>query len=328
MASFSDENKKTIGSNAPIGPLSDLYSNEYDFENLFYPRNLASQTRGHYINFYINVADATSMTKNVDGTDYSFATDAQGQTISGRTGVNSAQTAIGKSVAAPVVIRRTKRIKQAIALYMPETVNVQYNASWQSDSLTDALGNVGLTADVVKTIENAIANKTTSGLTPLIAEGVASLGEGTKLLGTGARNFALFAAGYALNPRLEVLFKGTDMRQFQFDFLFSPFNSAESQNVEKIIKTFRYHQAPEINTNDYGRLFVPPSEFDIDFLKDGQINDKIHQIGSCVLTGVNVDYSPFGWSTFEDGYPTNIKLSLNFMETEIVTKQRVAEDNY
>jgi hypothetical protein len=43
---------------------------------------------------------------------------------------------------------------------------------------------------------------------------------------------------------------------------------------------------------------------------------------------MNVDYAPFGWSTFEDGSPTNIRMTLQFMETEIVTKQRVREDNY
>jgi hypothetical protein len=40
---------------------------------------------------------------------------------------------------------------------------------------------------------------------------------------------------------------------------------------------------------------------------------------------MNVDYAPNGWSTFIDGTPTNIRMTLNFMETEIVTKQRVQE---
>ena len=72
----------------------------------------------------------------------------------------------------------------------------------------------------------------------------------------------------------------------------------------------------------------PPSEFDIDFLVDGQINDKIHQIGTCVLTNINVDYAPNGWSTFSNGMPTSVRMTLQFMETEIVTKQRVEKDNY
>jgi hypothetical protein len=254
---------------------------------------------------------------------------ATANTISGRTGVNSAQTALGEtSLGGSLITRKTKRITSAVALYMPETVNVTYNANWQSDSLTEAMGSAGLAADITKTISSAYANKSLSSLAPYAAGAGAKIGEKLGIVGNGATDFALFTQGYALNPRLEVLFKGTDMRHFQFDFLFSPFSAQESTNVENIIKMFRYHQAPEINTNDYGLLFVPPSEFDIDFLKDGQINSKIHQIGTCVLSGMNVDYAPFGWSTFEDGSPTNIRMTLQFMETEIVTKQRVREDNY
>lgn len=334
MASYSSQPQQSGPTNyIGEGPLSDLYTNEYNFENLFYPRNLGTDTRGHYINFYINVADSTQES-NYNGMSYNYVMDTPSEgvsanTISGRTGVNTAQSALGNTVPGKALtVRKTKRITSAVALYMPETVNVSYNANWQADSLTEAMGKVGLAADVVKDVSSAWAAKSMSAFAPYLAAGAAKLGEYTGALGNGATNFALFTQGYALNPRLEVLFKGTDMRHFQFDFLFSPFSAQESTNVENIIKMFRYHQAPEINTNDYGLLFVPPSEFDIDFLKDGQINDKIHQIGTCVLSGMNVDYAPFGWSTFEDGSPTNIRMTLQFMETEIVTKQRVREDNY
>jgi len=115
------------------------------------------------------------------------------------------------------------------------------------------------------------------------------------------------------------------MRTFQFDFLFSPHDSEESRNILKIIETFKFHQAPELNAGSMGRYFVPPSEFDIDFLFDGKKNKNIHQIGTCVLQNMNVDYAPNGWSTFSDGMPTQIRMTLQFMETEIVTKQRVME---
>jgi hypothetical protein len=119
------------------------------------------------------------------------------------------------------------------------------------------------------------------------------------------------------------------MRQFQFDFLFSPYNEQESRDVIGIIRQFKFHQAPEVVTDAVGRFFVPPSEFDIDFKVNGQTNKNIHQIGTCVLTGMNVDYGPNGvWSTFQDGTPTHIRMTLQFMETEIVTKQRVADNNY
>ena len=234
-----------------------------------------------------------------------------------------------QTIQSALTVRKTKRISQAIALYMPETVNVQYNASWQSESLTDASGALGQYGALgAAAIKKLTSNKTTSSLSPFVAEVLGNISENTGLTGAGSRDFALFTTGYALNPQLEVLFKGTEMRTFQFDFLFSPYDESEAEAVVNIIKTFKFHQAPEVVTDSVGRFFVPPSEFDIDFLVDGQINDKIHQIGTCVLTNINVDYAPNGWSTFSNGMPTSVRMTLQFMETEIVTKQRVEKDNY
>ena len=320
------------------GPLDPLYNSEYDFENLFYPRNLGDSTRGHYIVFYVNVATNSSY---ISGTSYLGSQTMGGYTnvgiveSGGRTAINQANKAAAGPVGTQALmdkisVRKTKRITQGIALYMPETVNVSYNANWQSESLTDALDKFGMYGQATAQGLNQVfgsSNKTSSGLSPAIAEILGQAASGQMGLGE-VKDFALFTVGAAVNPQLEVLFKGTEMRDFQFDFLFSPFDEEESKNVVNIIKTFKFHQAPEINTSSAGRYFVPPSEFDIDFFKDGQVNDKIHQIGTCVLSGVTVDYAPNGWSTFENGMPTQIRMTLQFKETEIVTKERVQKDNY
>jgi len=322
------------------GPLADLYSSSYNFSGLYYPRDLGTQARGHYINFYINVAENT---KYMSGQSYSsvVATPTGAGTSSvlaagGRSALNQANDAKlvpgGEKVQqaqSALTTRKTKRITQAIALYMPDSVNVSYNAEWQSDSLTDALGKLGEYGSLAASAsKDFMSNKSVSALKPGLIQSGVNLVKGALGMGEGATDFALFSAGYAANPQLEVLFKGTQMRTFQFDFMFSPFNADESKNVQNIIKLFRFHQAPEVVTDSVGRFFVPPSEFDIDFLFNGQINPNLHQVGSVVLTGMNVDYSPNGWSTFADGSPTNIRMSLQFTETEIVTKQRVAQDNY
>lgn len=329
------------------GPLKKLYENPYDFTNRFYPRNLGSQARGHYINFYVNVAQNSMY--NEKGKYRVF------EDVAGRTAINQSQ---GNTVTAGSInqglqaldidfqlskdislARKTKRISTAIALYMPETMSVQYNADWQSASLTEAggkllmMGQVGKTAvdayrqnngDLSKTIKTLAAQPEAYGAA---LEVLGGMGEGS-LLGSGATDFLLYATGQALNPQLEVLFKGLDMRTFQFDFMFAPYDEQEAENVLEIIKTFKFHMAPEVNAGMMGRYFTPPSEFDIDFLFNGQINRNVHQIGTCVLKDMNVDYAPNGWSSFGNGMPTHVKLSLQFMETEIVTKKRVDEDNY
>jgi len=324
---FSQNAKQTIN-----GPLKDLYSSAYDFSNLYYPRDLGSSARGHYINFYINVAENTkymgSGGYNV-GTGQVAVLDAGGRTaINQGNQASSVPLGIGtfqQTKQSLGSVRKTKRITQAIALYMPESINVSYNAEWQQESLTSALGDRGKYGALASNL-NPFSNKTGSGVSAQLAEIAAE--QGVFGNGTGIVDFAVFATGFAANPQLEVLFKGTEMRTFSFDFLFSPYDANEAQNVLNIIKTLRFHQAPEVVTATAGRFFVPPSEFDIDFLFNGQINKNIHQIGTVVLTGMNVDYSPNGWSTFNNGMPTHIKMSLQFTETEIVTKQRVAQDNY
>ena len=323
---FSQNSKQTIN-----GPLKDLYTSTYDFSNLYYPRDLGSSTRGHYINFYINVAENT---KYMGSGGYNVG---RGQVAvldsGGRTAINQSNQAqaapLGTQTAtSTLTVRKTKRITQAIALYMPESINVSYNAEWQSDSLTDALGDLGkygsMGANILQKL-NPFSNKSSSGISAQLAEVAA---EKSGIGGAGAKDFAVFATGFAANPQLEVLFKGTQMRTFSFDFLFAPYDPNEAQNVLNIIKTLRFHQAPEVVAATAGRFFVPPSEFDIDFLFNGQINKNIHQIGTVVLQSMTVDYSPNGWSTFNNGMPTHIRMNLQFTETEIVTKQRVAQDNY
>jgi hypothetical protein len=312
------------------GPLAALYSSSYNFSNLFYPRDLGSTARGHYINFYINVAENTKYLTSKNGPYKTGSGKIMTLNAGGRTAINQQNQAsqfptTSQTAQAALTVRKTKRITQAIALYMPESIQVSYNAEWQSDSLTEAQGGLG---SVAETAYSTTANKTTSGSSPEIAKLIAKTTEALNITGPNSQDFALFTQGMAANPQLEVLFKGTQMRTFSFDFLFSPYDETEAQNVLNIIKQFKFHQAPEVSTDYIGRFFIPPSEFDIDFLFNGQINKNIHQIGTVVLTGMNVDYSPNGWSTFKNGMPTHIKLHLDFTETEIVTKQRVAQDNY
>lgn len=312
--------------NSPSGPLAALDSDPYGISSLKYPRDVGSDPRGHYINFYINVAENSSYLKSGA---YGTLPDTQGTTQRNQAAyVASAGTGAQTLVSAQSLfqVRKTKRIGGVVTLYMPETVNVQYGADWQSQSLTEAVGTAGQAASLASSTINRISgNKTSSGITAAWSELAGKVAEGTGYVGQGATDFAIFAAGFASNPQLEVLFKGTNMREFQFDFLFAPYDAEESKSVINIIKKFKFHQAPEVVVDSVGRFFIPPSEFDIDFQYNGQTNGNIHKIGTCVLTGMNVDYAPNGWSAFPDGTPTNIRMTLNFMETEIVTKQRVQE---
>ena len=82
---------------------------------------------------------------------------------------------------------------------------------------------------------------------------------------------------------------------------------------------------PEIKGNA-ARYFTIPSEFDPEYYFNGKENPFLDFISSCVLTNVGVDYTSGGsFLTHHDGSPFSVALTLNFQETEILTKNRIQE---
>ena len=114
--------------------------------------------------------------------------------------------------------------------------------------------------------------------------------------------------------------------------MFYPRSQREAREVIDIIEMFKYHQAPELLNGTYGRFLVPPSEFDIQFMYNGQENENIPKVSTCVLTNVDINYAPTGtFAAYETadsnsptkggtGMPVGIGLDLSFTETEIITK--------
>ena len=101
------------------GPLAKLYnSDKYNFNNRFYPRDLGSQARGHYINFYINAASKSQYLSN-----YTVLNGVQSVAQTNQAKAGYVDLPIGDSSLS--LKRKTKRITDAISLYMPDTMNVQ-----------------------------------------------------------------------------------------------------------------------------------------------------------------------------------------------------------
>ena len=244
------------------------------------------------------------------------------------------------------VSRKTKRIKQVIELYIPDQVVAVSENKYNEVSLTKALGLAGFAgqgSSAAASITSAllgfakegggIAGMKSSG-SPFPAEIGATVlgGIGKKLgaFGEGIENVFLQSFGFAQNPQIEVLFDTVDLRSFEFTFNFLPRSKEEADIVMKIIRTFRFHAAPEIVTGTQGRYYVPPSEFDIEYRfvdNDGndQRNDAIHRFATCVLEKVDVNYtgSAGQFVTFADGIPVNVEMRLRFKEVEIIHKQLV-----
>ena len=68
-----------------------------------------------------------------------------------------------------------------------------------------------------------------------------------------------------------------------------------------------------------------PSMFDIQYMYKTNENQNLNKIGTSVLTKVDVEYGGDRYVSHEGGVPQTTKLTLNFTELEIVTKDRIAE---
>ena len=229
-------------------------------------------------------------------------------------------------------IRATTRIKNSIALYMPNTLNFDYIQEYSNASLLDSTLGKGLAVagaaatSVVDAISKGDFSDAAKNASPFVAKFLSE-----KLAGGGSGQILFTAAtGTVQNPLMEVIYTAPEFRRFQFDFMFYPRSEREAIEVQEIISTLRFHQAPEAQQSTNGFFLIPPSEFDIDFYYNGKVNPNIPQIGICVLKNMQVNYAPNGFSAYEvsgkgaalggTGMPVAIQLTLSFEETEIRTK--------
>ena len=227
--------------------------------------------------------------------------------------------------------RTTKRTSTAIALYMPDNLNFNYQHSFNQVSPSSAFGAVPTA--VMQAFNSAVDKKETDStvktFSPFLAEAITT--GIAKATGNADQMFSAFT-GLVNNPQMELLFQSTERRSFNFDFSLTPRSQQEAKDIMEIVRLFKFHAAPEILKGVSGRYLIPPSEFDISFFYNGTVNPNIPQISTCVLNSVSVNYAPDGWAAFEvsnnsnpsiggTGMPVSIRLSLNFTETQIITKE-------
>ena len=126
------------------------------------------------------------------------------------------------------------------------------------------------------------------------------------------------STGQILNNNLELLFQGVNLRTFPYSITFSPRSPEEATVVKDIIRRLKTSMAPKAGEFDgtAGGIFIQsPDVFQLKFLKDDVDHPFLHSFKLCALTGMSVNYTNAGtYSTYEDGTPVNIRMSLTFKE--------------
>ena len=151
--------------------------------------------------------------------------------------------------------------------------------------------------------------KNLQGITP---DEIASFFAGQAI---GNNNLLTRTTGKILNPNLELLFNGPELRSFAYTYKFTPREEKEAQEVRSIIKFFKKQMAPKRSQN--GKLFLEsPNVFKLKyFFKNGREHPFLNKIKICALRSFDVQYTPDGsYMTYDDGSMTSYQMSLNFGE--------------
>lgn len=343
----------TIPEDFKNGLIDDLAQSKYNFNYLVFPNDLGMDDVGHYMVININVPtkiDATSAAGNYDnqfdlvkvGPKKLPQRSKVDVLRYGGTGGATPFANINNSPNAPLfnVPRFTRRIEQSIALYMPTPLIFNTHNLYEEVSLTKLAGKLMIGGAALSGAATASFQNLARGLgaTGKVLAGLAAAATGAAGLTMGAAGSTLAnprstvssiakLTGNPINPMNEIVFSSTQVRQFAFELLMAPRNEKESENIYAIIKTLRFHASPEINTNTYGLTWIPPAEFDITFFNKGSENMNMLRINTCILERIEVDYAPAAgtFSTFRNGHPVAIRLSLGFRELEPIHKQRVLQ---
>ena len=165
------------------------------------------------------------------------------------------------------------------------------------DGLVDSLGNVAKSVgenkgDVKTAVGAALAQAATGG------------------------NILTRATGAVINPNMELLFKGPQLRTFGLTWKMSPRDYEESQMIKNIIRMFKQSMAVKRTKS---QLFLKsPNTYKLEYLTaGGRDHSFLPKIKECALTGCNINYTPDGnYQTYEDSSMVAYEMTLNFNELE------------
>jgi hypothetical protein len=221
---------------------------------------------------------------------------------------------------------KDRKIAGTVVLPIPSGISDTNSLDWGSNSMN--------------ALEAALAAAAFEGIEKGIGKGIESLGssikEATKDADTkkafgaafagaavGGNSAALLsrAEGAVINPNMELLFNGPQLRPFTFTFKLSARSKEESKQIISILNFFKRGMSA---IKSESNLFLKaPNTFKIQYIHRPLGADKDHpyigRIKECALQSLTVDYTPEGqYATFSDGVMVSYQMNMQFQELEPV----------
>ena len=280
-----------------------------------------------YIKHFFNDGDpAKGQTKAAEGISKKYATGKS---------VNKNPSGEKQNTVQTISVHRapTKRLDSVITMFMPADVKVNYKSNYTDQTIgvgaqaaSQIIGEVVQTGDFsTDTIQrNAGDLATVAGRDAILAIlSIAPIFEGSK-------EAIEIGMGATLTDRMEMAFKGIDKRKFTYTFKMMPRSQDESDEIKKIVDMFKFHMLPEmLDASSRGRLMGYPSTFDIKYMYQNAENNYLNKVSECYLESMDIDYGGDRYRTFKangaGAPPTEVTLTLNFGEIELITRERAIE---
>tara|TARA_A100001515_G_scaffold137817_1_gene130825 strand:+ start:859 stop:1995 length:1137 start_codon:yes stop_codon:yes gene_type:complete len=230
--------------------------------------------------------------------------------------------------------RPTSKLVKTIALYFPPSVQQTYNLSYNEQeisrqaafgaSVIQGFMAQGMTTEAFK----SAVDPAMEGLKSVVNQmGIAALDQ----VAAGSSALIALNRGKVLAPKMEVMFENIGKRSFSYSFTFTPSSEREADEIDKIIKAFRFHASADY-ADDFGFELTIPDQFEIEYYtQNNSPNGYLHKIGTCVLESVDVTYGgdKMTWheTNAKGAPPTKTTLALSFKELMTVTKSAI-EDGF
>ena len=230
---------------------------------------------------------------------------------------------------------RFKNPKETIQLPMQPQLSESTAVSWGGDTLNAIqMAGANIAAGLIDTASGNVGKagasigKALSGMTSDVdTEFSRLLGDpGTKEAviayfagqAVGANNLVARTAGQVINPNLELLFSGPNLRSFNFNFTLTPRDAEEARIVRKMIRAMKRNMTPR-RTEQH--LFLEsPRVFELEYIF-GDNNEEhpfMNKFKPCACTAFTVNYTPDGsYMTYRnEPSMTAYQLTMSFGEIE------------
>ena len=326
-------------------------------KNLSYPINVEDDPeQGHYIIFYIYEIDDAKLAKKVDAATSVGSKDSEQINKELRNSDTKGMASqSGKGAGKSLSIKRPpmKKMDQAIALYMPPSVKVEYKTNYTDQeigAIAQGAGDVYSALSSGKGLMSALGAGGGAMVSGLAAAAVKKAGN----MVSGARAMAQIASGLAISNKMELQFEGVERRDFSYSFTFIPKSEQEAQIVEEIVYAFKKNMLPsyvdsvnldlnpfmkgKTNVKLNGKIMRVPNIFDIEYQHKGKRNPFLNRVSSCYLQGMDVEYGGSRFKAYEPtttndrkGYegggngppPQRTTINLQFREIEKMSQERI-----